>query len=147
MIASAAASPPPALSPATTIRLASKPSTPACPASHASAEWQSSCGAGKGCSGASRYSTEATGTPAAAVYAFTDRDIVVTREQGFQPFPPLDQTHNGIQASYPEPAAGWTVVRTDTSEVPPDLIEDGVPKADVLRQLPCYLGKGIATAL
>lgn len=46
-----------------------------------------------------------------------------------------------------EPAAGWTVVRTDTSEVPPDLIEDGVPKADVLRQLPCYLGKGIATAL
>lgn len=45
-----------------------------------------------------------------------------------------------------EPGAGWTVVRTDTSEVPPDLIEDGVPKADVLRQLPCYLGKGIATA-
>lgn len=43
--------------------------------------------------------------------------------------------------------AGWTVVRTDTSEVPPELIEDGVPKADVLRQLPCYLGKGIATAL
>jgi hypothetical protein len=40
---------------------------------------------------------------------------------------------------------GWTVVRTDTSEVPADLIEDGVPKADVLRQLPCYLGKGIAT--
>lgn len=45
-----------------------------------------------------------------------------------------------------QPAAGWTVVRTDTSEVPPELMEDGVPKADVLRQLPCYLGKGIATA-
>lgn len=43
------------------------------------------------------------------------------------------------------PVAGWTVVRIDTSEVPPDLIEDGVPKADVLRELPCYLGKGIAT--
>lgn len=43
------------------------------------------------------------------------------------------------------PGAEWTVVRTDTSEVPPELIEDGVPKADVLRQLPCYLGKGIAT--
>ena len=41
--------------------------------------------------------------------------------------------------------AGWTVVRTDTSEVPANLIEDGVPKADVLRELPCYLGKGIAT--
>ncbi|PZQ22896.1 MAG: hypothetical protein DI569_06550 [Sphingopyxis macrogoltabida] len=44
-------------------------------------------------------------------------------------------------------APAWTVVRTDTSEVPADLIEDGVPKVDVLRQLPCYLGKGIATAL
>jgi hypothetical protein len=43
------------------------------------------------------------------------------------------------------PGAEWTVVRTDTSEVPPELIEDGVPKADVLRQLPCYLGKGVAT--
>lgn len=43
------------------------------------------------------------------------------------------------------PVAGWTVVRTDTSEVPANLIEDGVPKADVLRELPCYLGKGIAT--
>ena len=45
------------------------------------------------------------------------------------------------------PEAPFTVVRTDTSEVPPELIEEGVPKADVLRQLPCYLGKGIATAL
>ena len=45
------------------------------------------------------------------------------------------------------PADGWTVVRTDTSEVPADLIEDGVPKVDVLRQLPCYLGKRIATAI
>lgn len=43
------------------------------------------------------------------------------------------------------PDAGWTVVRTDTSEVPANLMEDGVPKADVLRELPCYLGKGIAT--
>ena len=44
------------------------------------------------------------------------------------------------------PGAAWSVVRTDTSEVPPELIEEGVPKADVLTQLPCYLGKGIATA-
>lgn len=44
-----------------------------------------------------------------------------------------------------DPASSFTVVRVDTSEVPPDLIEEGVPKADVLRQLPCYLGKGIAT--
>ncbi|SNS32004.1 hypothetical protein [Sphingopyxis indica] len=44
------------------------------------------------------------------------------------------------------PAAPFTVVRTDTSEVPSDMMEDGVPKVEVLRQLPCYLGKGIATA-
>lgn len=45
-----------------------------------------------------------------------------------------------------KPGDAFTVVRVDTSEVPRDLLEDGVPKADVLRQLPCYLGKGIATA-
>lgn len=45
------------------------------------------------------------------------------------------------------PDATFTVVRTDLSEVPPQLIEDGVPKAEVLRQLPCYLGKTVATAL
>ena len=45
-----------------------------------------------------------------------------------------------------KPGDGFTVVRIDTSEVPPQLVEDGVPKADVLQQLPCYLGKGIATS-
>ena len=44
------------------------------------------------------------------------------------------------------PDAPFTVVRIDTSEVPPELMEEGVPKADVLRRLPCWLGKGIATA-
>ncbi|WP_260580335.1 hypothetical protein [Sphingopyxis sp. PET50] len=44
------------------------------------------------------------------------------------------------------PDAAFAVATSNVSIVPPDLIEDGVPKADVLRQLPCYLGKGIATA-
>ena len=44
------------------------------------------------------------------------------------------------------PGAAFSVVRTDISQVPAEMIEEGVPKADVLRQLPCYLGKGIATA-
>ena len=44
------------------------------------------------------------------------------------------------------PGAAFSVVRTDISEVPAEMMEEGVPKADVLRQLPCYLGKGIATA-
>jgi hypothetical protein len=44
------------------------------------------------------------------------------------------------------PGSAFTVVRTDTSEIPSEMMEDGIPKTDVLRQLPCYLGKGIATA-
>lgn len=41
----------------------------------------------------------------------------------------------------------FTIVRTDTSFVPEHLLTEGVPQQDVLRQLPCFLGKGIATAL
>lgn len=44
------------------------------------------------------------------------------------------------------PGGAFAVSTSSVSIVQPDLIEDGVPKADVLRQLPCYLGKGIATA-
>lgn len=43
--------------------------------------------------------------------------------------------------------AEFTVVRTDTSFVPSHLLTDGVPQADVLRQLPCFMGKGVVTAL
>lgn len=47
------------------------------------------------------------GAPGAAVYAFTDGDIVVTKGQSLRPFPGLDETHNGIEATYPEPAEMW----------------------------------------
>lgn len=47
------------------------------------------------------------GVPSSSVFSFTDRDIVVTREQGYDPYPVLEQTHNAIRATYPEPAAGW----------------------------------------
>ena len=47
------------------------------------------------------------GTPGAAVYSFTDDDIVVTEEQDFQPFPALSATYNAIEATYPEPAEKW----------------------------------------
>ena len=57
-----------------------------------------------------------------------------------------ERVGKALALMHASPGADWTVVRTDTSEVPAELIEDGVPKADVLRQLPCYLGKGIATA-
>ncbi|WP_085025600.1 phage tail protein [Ensifer aridi] len=47
------------------------------------------------------------GAPGAAVYSFTDDDILVTKEQSFEPFPSLSETHNGIEATYPEPKEKW----------------------------------------
>lgn len=47
------------------------------------------------------------GTPGAAVYSFTDDDIIVTEGQDFQPFPSLSATYNAIEATYPEPAEKW----------------------------------------
>ncbi|NEI71319.1 hypothetical protein GR212_17210 [Rhizobium lusitanum] len=47
------------------------------------------------------------GTPGAAVYSFSDDDIVVTEEQSFQPFPSLSATYNAIEVTYPEPAEKW----------------------------------------
>lgn len=47
------------------------------------------------------------GAPGAAVYSFTDEQIIVTEAQSFDPFPGLEQTYNGAQASYPEPVEKW----------------------------------------
>lgn len=47
------------------------------------------------------------GAPGAAVYSFTDDQIIITKEQSLDPFPGLEQTFNGAQASYPEPAEKW----------------------------------------
>ena len=62
----AAASPPPALSPPTAMRDGSMPSASACPCNHRRAARQSSSPAGNGCSGAKRYSTLAANTPASS---------------------------------------------------------------------------------
>ena len=63
------------------------------------------------------------GVPAASVFSFTDRDVIVSREQGFSPWPSLDDTHNAIRASYPEPALGW-VTREAPARTSPDLEAD-----------------------
>lgn len=49
------------------------------------------------------------GAPGAAVYSFTDDDIIVTRDQGFREFPSLNETHNAIEAQYPEPGEMWAI--------------------------------------
>ncbi len=47
------------------------------------------------------------GAPGSAVYSFTDDDILITEGQSFAPFPSLDDTINGIEATYPEPQERW----------------------------------------
>ena len=43
----------------------------------------------------------------AAVFAFSDSDILSTEEQEFTPFFGLADTINGVNATYPEPAEAW----------------------------------------
>ena len=54
------------------------------------------------------------GEPGAAVYAFSDGDILSTEEQSFTPFFGLADTVNGVSATYPEPAEAW-----NTKTAPP----------------------------
>lgn len=63
-----------------------------------------------------------------------------------------DRTDGGMDCGYivvhqAAKNSAFSVVRTDTSYVPAHLMKDGVPEVGVLRQLPCFLGKGIATSL
>lgn len=48
------------------------------------------------------------GAPGAPVYGYTDDNIVVTREQGYEPFPGLENTFNIVRLSYTEPVEKWS---------------------------------------
>ncbi|TRA97049.1 MULTISPECIES: phage tail protein [Agrobacterium] len=47
------------------------------------------------------------GAPGAPVYSFTDDDIIVTADQGFEPFASVKASYNTVTAVYPEPAQLW----------------------------------------
>src|SRR5918992_921934 len=47
------------------------------------------------------------GPPGAAVFAFSDDDVIITSDEELDPFPSLDEVFNGITARYPEPEDGW----------------------------------------
>lgn len=47
------------------------------------------------------------GAPGAAVYSFSDANVVVTSPQELDPFPAPDEIFNGIEATFPEPAERW----------------------------------------
>ena len=70
------------------------------------------------------------GAPGAAVYSFTDDDIIVTEDQSFDPFPTLEDTFNGIVATYPEPAEKWAM-----KDAPPRY-DAALEAADGQRRLP-----------
>lgn len=65
------------------------------------------------------------GMPGAAVMSFTDADIAVTKEQGFSPFPRIEQTYNGVRAKYVEPAANWELKDAPARYSPEHEDEDG----------------------
>lgn len=65
----------------------------------------------KGCHGAM---TEIGGTykirvgpPALPVFFVTDDDFLVSEDQDFDPFPPINEARNTIYSSYPSPAEEW----------------------------------------
>jgi hypothetical protein len=45
--------------------------------------------------------------PGAAVFSFTDADILITEGQSFKPFFPVSDTYNAITATYPERGQKW----------------------------------------
>lgn len=65
------------------------------------------------------------GAPGAAVYSFTDREIVVTDDQDFEPFPTVAATHNTITGVYPEPAQRWADKDAPEQSSPELVARDG----------------------
>ncbi|MGV1784541.1 MULTISPECIES: hypothetical protein [Agrobacterium] len=65
------------------------------------------------------------GAPGAAVYSFSDREIVVTSDQDFEPFPTIAATHNTITGVYPEPAQRWADKDAREQSSPELLARDG----------------------
>lgn len=47
------------------------------------------------------------GVAGGSVYSFSDEDIVISEPQTFDPAPGLEDTENGMHATYPEPEEGW----------------------------------------
>lgn len=70
------------------------------------------------------------GAPGAPVYSFTDANIAVTREQGYSPFPGMEDTYNIVRLSYTEPAQKWS------SKESPERRDDDLIESDDNRELP-----------
>ncbi len=71
------------------------------------------------------------GSPAGAVYSFTDANVVVTSDQGFEPFPSVKSTHNTITSDYPEPKERWKYKDAPEKTLAELLARDGGQKLPV----------------
>ena len=70
------------------------------------------------------------GAPGSAVFTFTDDDVIVTDPQDLDPFPSLDETVNGVIATFPNPDEAW-------ENVPAPALHDAAMEAlDKDRRLP-----------
>lgn len=54
------------------------------------------------------------GPPGVAVFALTDADIVISKDQNYRPFPTFAASYNAAHATYPDPAMAW-----ESKEAPP----------------------------
>jgi hypothetical protein len=76
------------------------------------------------------------GVPGAAVYSFSDDDVIVTQEQDYQPFPQLSETYNAIEATYPEPSEKWSTKDAPGRYYPALEAADGNRRLPVQIELP-----------
>ena len=74
--------------------------------------------------------------PGAAVFAFTDGDILITKGQSFSPFYSASDTFNAISATYPEPGEKWT------SKDAPEYVDAEAREDDGGQHLPTSMSYG-----
>lgn len=73
------------------------------------------------------------GAPGAAVFAFTDDHVVITKDQGYSPYPGLANTVNTITITYTEPTEKWA------NKASPDRSDAALIASDDGRRLPIAL--------
>lgn len=78
----------------------------------------------------------AVGSPDAAVYYFSDDDLVITDASQFDPFPGIESTINTVIASYVNPLALWEVSEAITATDPAYVASDDNRTLDADLALP-----------
>lgn len=77
------------------------------------------------------------GAPGSFVYAFTDEGVIITEGQSYEPFPGLDQTFNGAEATFPNPAEKWSTKDAPALYMPDLELLDGTRRLASGLSFPC----------